>query len=301
MNLWKNVDQNKRRSVLLVFSFILIVIALGWLFSVVYDSYAILVFAVVLAITQSLVSYYSGDKIVLAISGAKQIVKQDHPLLWNTVENLSITAGLPMPKIYIINDPAPNAFATGRDPDHASVAVTTGILSVLSRTELQGVIAHELSHIGNYDIRLSTIVAILVGVVALLSDLFLRARWFGLGRRDNREEGGQIGAVLLILSIIAAILAPIIATLIQLAISRRREFLADSSGALLTRFPEGLANALEKISKYNRPVEKVSSATAHLYFANPFGRKNGEGSAISNLFSTHPPIKERIRQLIGNA
>jgi len=281
----------------------LIVAGLGWLFSYIYNSYSILIFAVIFATIQSFVGYFAGDSIVLATAGAQEIKKNDNPVLWRVVENLAITSGLPMPKVYIINDPAPNAFATGRDPEHASVAVTTGLLEVLEKPELEGVIAHEMSHVGNYDIRLMTIVAILVGVVAIISDIFLRMRFFGFGRRDNREEGGgQIQLILLILSIVAAILAPLIATLVQLAISRKREFLADADGALLTRYPDGLASALEKISKYHRPLEHASSATAHMYIDNPLSEKEGkkgeeEPSFFARIFLTHPPIQERIKIL----
>jgi len=303
MNIWNQVDRNKRRSIFLIFFFILIVAGLGWLFSYIYNSYSILIFAVIFATIQSFVGYFAGDSIVLATAGAQEIKKNDNPVLWRVVENLAITSGLPMPKVYIINDPAPNAFATGRDPEHASVAVTTGLLEVLEKPELEGVIAHEMSHVGNYDIRLMTIVAILVGVVAIISDIFLRMRFFGFGRRDNREEGGgQIQLILLILSIVAAILAPLIATLVQLAISRKREFLADADGALLTRYPDGLASALEKISKYHRPLEHASSATAHMYIDNPLSEKEGkkgeeEPSFFARIFLTHPPIQERIKIL----
>lgn len=283
-----------------MFFFVLIVIGLGWLFSYVYNSPAILVIAVIIAVVQALLSYYSGDAIVLATSGAQQIQKKDNPELWRIVENLSITAGLPMPKVYIIPDAAPNAFATGRDPKHASVAVTAGLLQRLDKNELSGVIAHELSHVGNYDIRLMTIVAVLVGVIALVSDIFLRSRLFGFGgKRDENSGGGQIQTILLIVSIVAAILAPIIGIIVQLAISRRREYLADADGALLTRYPEGLAGALEKISQYKAPMRKTSTATAHLFIANPLGAKEkGEDqSGFVKLFSTHPPVKERIKIL----
>jgi len=299
MNLWTQVDSNKRRSVFLIAFFILLVSGLGWVFSYYYNSYAIFIFAIILAVTQGLISFYSGDKIVLATSGAQKIQKKDSPELWNIVENLSITAGIPMPNVYIIADPAPNAFATGRDPKHASIAVTTGLLERLDKNELQGVIAHELSHVGNYDIRVMTIVVILVGVIAFASDIFLRSQWFGFGRKSEREGNG--GQILAILAIVAAILAPIVATIIQLAVSRKREFLADADGALLTRYPEGLASALEKISSYKEPVEHASSSTAHLYIANPLGSKeDGEGdgqSFFQKIFSTHPPIKERIKIL----
>lgn len=289
MNLYNQIDTNKRRSAILLGLFLVIVIALGWVISKVYDSPFILYFAVVFSIIQALISYYSGDKVALAVSGAKEIQKKDNPILWNTVENLSIASGLPMPKVYIISDPAPNAFATGRDPKHSSVAITTGLLEQLDKAELEGVIAHELSHVGNYDIRLMMIVVVLVGVIAMISDLFIRMRfWFGGGDDNNNSSSGTIW---LIIAIVAAILAPIIATLVQLAISRRREFLADSTGALMTRYPEGLASALEKISQYKKPMQKVSSATAHLFIANPFGKA---GSYFSKILSTHPPIEERI-------
>jgi heat shock protein HtpX len=213
------------------------------------------------------------------------------------VENLSITAGLPKPKIYLIEDLSPNAFATGRDPEHASIAVTSGLLEKLNKVELEGVIAHELSHVGNYDIRLMTIVVVLVGIVALLSDFFLRWTWFGSRRRDG-EGRGQIQMILFILAIVLAILAPLAATLIQLAISRKREFLADATGALLTRYPEGLASALEKISKDPEPLEAANKATAHLYIESPFkkGENRGQGWLVG-LFNTHPPVGERVKRL----
>ncbi len=279
----------------MVFFFVIIVIALGWLFSYVYNSPLILVIAVVVALTQSLIGYYSGDKIILATSGAREIIKKDNPELWNIVENISITSGLPMPKVYIIPEVAPNAFATGRDPEHASIAVTTGLLERLNKNELAGVIAHEMSHVGNFDIRLMTITAVLVGVIAVVSDLFLRSRFFGFGRSRDDNNSGQLMAIV---GIIAAILAPIVAMLIQLAISRKREFLADADGALLTRYPDGLASALEKISQYSEPVEHVSSATAHLYISNPLGGEDEkEQSFFAKIFATHPPIKERIKAL----
>lgn len=297
MNLWTQADSNKRRSFLLIFLFIIIVIGLGWFFSYAYNSPLILIIAIAVALVQSLVSYYSGDKIVLSTSGAQEIVKKDNPTLWNIVENIAITSGLPMPKVYVISEPAPNAFATGRDPKHASIAVTSGLLQQLNKNELQGVIAHEMSHIGNFDIRLMTITAILVGVIAVASDIFLRSRFFGFGRsRDDNNNGGQIMAII---GIVAAILAPIVAVLIQLAVSRKREFLADADGALLTRYPDGLASALEKISKYGEPIEHASSATAHLYISNPLGGedKPEEQSFFAKIFATHPPIKERVRIL----
>lgn len=280
--------------------FVVLVVWIGWLISYINNSPGILYIAIIIAIAQSLIGYYSGDKIVLATSGAQEIQKKDNPQLWNIVENLAITAGLPMPKVYLIPDAAPNAFATGRDPEHASVAVTTGLLDRLEKKEVEGVVAHEMSHVGNYDIRLMTIVAILVSVVAIVSDLFIRAQWWGFGR--NRDDnGGEAGGVIALLSIIAIILAPIVGTLVQLAISRKREFLADADGALLTRYPDGLASALEKISQVETPVRRAGSATAHLYISNPLGGGDDEKkqSTLSKLFSTHPPIRERIKILRG--
>ncbi|MDO8444285.1 MAG: M48 family metallopeptidase [bacterium] len=310
MNLWTQADANKRRSVFLILGFVVFVVAVGWLISYYYSSPVILFVAIIVAVVQSLVSYFSGDKIVLAASGAREIAKKDNPLLWNVVENLAITAGLPQPKVYIIPDEAPNAFATGRDPEHASVAVTSGLLGRLEKKELEGVIAHEMSHVGNFDIRLMTIVAILVSVVALVSQIFVRAQWFGFGGRNRSENEGGGSGVMAILGIVAIILAPIVAMIVQLAISRKREFLADADGALLTRYPDGLADALTKISRYSEPVRRVSSATAHLYISNPLGggedptspeglRGARKQSTLSKLFSTHPPIAERIKILRG--
>ncbi|MCL5410544.1 MAG: zinc metalloprotease HtpX [Patescibacteria group bacterium] len=294
MTFYDQIASNKRKSVLFMGLFLIFVILLGWLFSQVFNSPIILWVAVIVSVVQAMVSYYSGDKIALSISGAREIQKKESPRLWNSVENLCITAGLPMPKVYIIDDPAPNAFATGRDPKHASIAVTSGLLDTMSDSELAGVLAHEISHINNYDIRLMTIIVVLVGVVAILSNFFLRSRMFGFGRRDNDNNGGQIQLILLIIAIVASILAPIAATLIQLSISRKREFLADSSGVSLTRYPDGLASALEKISEYKAPMKNASSATAHMYISNPLGKKQ---SYLSKIFSTHPPIEERVAAL----
>jgi heat shock protein HtpX len=244
--------------------------------------------AVIFSLIQTLVSYYYSDRITLAVSGAKEAPRKEPFLeLHRIIEKLAITAGLPKPKIFLIEDSAPNAFATGRDPEHASVAVTSGLLDKLNKQQLEGVIAHELSHVGNYDIRLMTVVVVLVGVVALISDWFLRSLWFrGRGERDNNN------GYLMLIGIVLAILAPLASTLIQLAISRRREYLADASGALLTRYPEGLAEALEIISKDKEPLEVANRATAHLYIANPL-----KGINVSTWFSTHPPIQDRIKKL----
>lgn len=272
--------------------FLIVVIAIGWVFSQALESPVILYVAVIFSLFMNFLSYWYSDKIVLKMSGAKEIFHENARELYHVVENLCITAGLPLPKIYIINDPAPNAFATGRNKEHAVIVVTSGLLEKLNKTELEGVISHELSHIGNRDILISTIVVVLVGFVALLSDFFLRFTFFG-GSGRNREDG-RAQAIMMIIGIVLAILAPIAVTLIQLAISRKREFLADASGALLTRYPEGLASALEKISQYKAPMQRVNKATAHLYIANPF-----KGKKVSKLFMTHPPIEERVRALRG--
>jgi heat shock protein HtpX len=297
--MYKEIDSNKRRTVFLMGLFLLFVIAVGYVLSWYFGNYFILVIAVIIAVTQSLISYYYSDSISLAVSGAKEVPRKDPFMqIHRIVENLSITAGLPKPKIYIINDTATNAFATGRDPKHASIAVTSGLLDKLDKNELEGVIAHELSHVGNYDIRLMTIIVVLVGVVALISDFAIRWMWFGNRRSSN--ESGQGQAVMLIVAIVLAILAPIAAKLIQLSISRKREYLADASGALLTRYPEGLASALEKISQDTEPLEVANRATAHLYIESPF-RKNVKDqdsrSWFSGLFDTHPPVQDRIKRL----
>jgi len=277
----------------LITLFLVFIIGLGWVFSYQFNSPIILVVAVIFSSLMSFISYWYSDKIVLAISRAKEIKKEDNPELYRLVENLCLTAGLPLPKIYLIEEMALNAFATGRNPEHAVVAVTRGLLERLERQELEGVLAHELSHIGNRDMLLSTVVVVLVGLVALISDLFLRWTWFSGGRRDSRE-GGQLGAIMMLIGIVLAILSPFIAILIQLAISRKREFLADASGALLTRYPDGLASALEKISGDQIPLRVANKATAHLYITNPF-----KGKKVSRLFMTHPLIEERISALRG--
>jgi len=252
--------------------------------------------ALILAGAMSIGSYYYSDKIVLATSGAKPIQKSDNPELFRIIENLCIGDGLPMPKIYIINDPSPNAFATGRDPQHAIVCVTTGILPLLNKSELEGVIAHELSHVKNFDIRLMGIVAVLVGFIVILANLFTRQLWWGGFGRDREDRGGNAQAIFLLIGILLAILSPIAATLIQLAVSRKRELLADASGVLLTRYPEALASALEKLSKDPHSLKSASNATAHLFIVNPFKGKNTK-QMFSSLFDTHPPIAERIKIL----
>lgn len=278
--------------------FLIVIVFLGWVFGEIYDfGYGGIIIAVIIAIVMNLFSYFKGDKVALAISGAKPIQKSDNPYVYRLVENLCITAGVPTPKIHIINDANINAFATGRNPETASIAITTGAIEKLENEELEGVIAHELSHIKNYDIRLMTIVIICVGVITLMADFFIRFQFFFGGRRSSRESG-QIGAILMIVGIALAILSPVFAMLIQLAVSRKREFLADGSAALLTRYPEGLARALEKIKNLNQPLKRANHATAHLYIANPF---EGVGKKVSKLFSTHPPIEERIAKLRGMA
>ena len=295
MDIYKEQSSNVRKTWFIMFLFCVVVIAIGWVFAQAFGNDGILYFAVLFAIIMNFFSYWYSDKIVLSMYKAKEVSHESAPDLWNVVENLSITAGLPMPKVYIIPDMAPNAFATGRNKEHAAVVVTQGLLNILNKTELEGVISHELSHVGNRDILLSTIVVVLVGFVAILSHIFLRSMmWGGMRRSNNRE--GNAGAIFVVIGIILAIFAPIAVTLIQLAISRKREYLADASGALLTRYPEGLASALEKIGNYAQPMKNASEATAHLFISNPFGSTK---KTISNLFATHPPIEKRVAILRG--
>ena len=296
-DIYSQISSNKTKSVLLIGVFLVLIIAVGWAISGYYGNPIFLYIAVIISFTQAWVGYYYGDKIALATSKAIPITGKENreaKLLVNTVHNLTITAGVPMPKVYIIDDTAPNAFATGRDPKHASIAVTKGLLEKLEDEELQGVLAHEFSHVKNYDIRLMSLVVVLVGIIAVVSDFFLRSMFWGNRRNDNDKSGG----IMIIIALVLAILAPIAATLIQLAVSRKREFLADASGVLLTRYPDGLASALQKISADKEPLEVANRGTAHLYITNPL--KNQEGRSISwfaNLFSTHPPVEERIRRL----
>lgn len=291
--LYTQQGKNVRKTWWLMAWFLVIIIALGYLASAIYGNPVILYIAIGFSLLTNVYSYWSSDKLVLRMTGAVPADPTQHRELINIVENLAITAGLPMPKVYVVNDPAPNAFATGRNPEHAVVCATTGILAILNRTELEGVMAHELSHVGNRDILVSTVAVVLAGGVAILADIFLRSMMWGGGDRDNKA-----GAIVLVLGIIGIILAPIAAQLIQLAISRKREYLADVSGALLTRYPEGLASALEKISAYSQPMQRANNATAHLFIADPFGNdKRTIGQKISGLFQTHPPAADRIRIL----
>jgi heat shock protein HtpX len=283
----------------LLTGFLVFIMIVGYVFSEAMESSVVLYLAVGFSIISSFISYWYSDKIVLAMSSAKEIKFEDNKELYRIVENLCITAGLPVPKIYIINDTAPNAFATGRDPDHAVVAVTTGLLQKLERSELEGVIAHELSHIGNRDILLATVVTVLVGVIVLMADWFRRWTFWGGGRRRD-DKGGQLQLVIMVVAIILSILAPIFAYMMQFAISRKEEFRADADGALLTRYPEGLARALEKISADTEPLEAANRATAHLYIASPFeGKRDGRDkkSFFKKAFMTHPPVEERIANL----
>jgi heat shock protein HtpX len=311
MTLYHQKDLNIRKTWLLFTLFLVVVIAVGWFFGRVYNNPSILYIAVFFSVAMNIIAYWFSDRIVLKMASAEPIEKKDNPELYNIVENLAIAAGLPLPKIYIMNEEAPNAFATGRNPEHAAVAITRGLLNRLNKNELEGVLAHELSHIGNRDMLLSTAVVVLVGFISILSDMFLRSTFGGSGRRD-REQSGQIQAVFMIIGIALAILAPIAATLMQLAISRKREFLADASGALLTRYPDGLARALEKIASDPTPLSVARNTTAHLWFDNPFthapkqssvhGAARGIGNYkkahwLHRLFMTHPPIEERVKAL----
>lgn len=305
-SIYTNKDSNIRKTWLLVAVFFGLVIGIGWVVSQIYGDPSILYFAVGFSILMNFVSYWYSDKIVLALHKAEPVELKSNPELYRVLENLTITAGLPIPKFYVIDDPAPNAFATGRNPEHAVVAVTSGLLNKLERSELEGVLAHELAHIGNRDMLVSTVVVVLVGFVSILADMFMRSLWFGGSNKDSEGRGGN--GMIIIIGILLSILAPIFATLIHLAISRKREFLADASGVLLTRYPEGLISALKKISAYGRPIRTATNATAHLFFENPFGADmDGDGIPdhkqktpwLAKLFSTHPPIEERIQALQG--
>lgn len=293
--MYNQIDSNKRKTIILVILFTVVILLIGWTFGQLTDAgYSGLALAAVISIVLALSSYFGGDKIALLTAGAKgPIAESDNKYVYHLVENLCLTAGLPLPKIYLIPDSAINAFACGRNPKHASIALTAGAAEKLQNEELEAVIAHELSHIKNYDILLMTVVIVLIGIIALLSDWFLRFRLFG-GKSDDNKGGGQLQIILLAAGVILLILSPLIGELIKLAISRKREFLADAAGSLLTRYPEGLAKALEKIAAENRPVAKANNATAHLYIANPFG---GSKHFLSKLFATHPPVEERVAAL----
>ncbi len=295
-NLYTQQSKNVTKTWLLMTLVFLIVIGLGWFFSIYFQNPSIVIIFGLFAIVLNVVSYWYSDKVVVKLSGARPATREEFFDLYTVVENLSITAGLPTPKIYVVEDPAPNAFATGRDKNHAAVCATTGLLAILNKTELEGVIAHELSHIGNRDMLVSTVVVVLVGFISIISDIFLRSLWFGGGRRSNNNDG-ESGNVLMIVGIVLAILTPFIGMLIQLAISRKREYLADASGALLTRYPEGLASALEKIGNYSQPLRHQSGAIAHLYIADPSGGK--KTAWYKTLLLTHPPINSRIKALLG--
>lgn len=298
LNIYDQIDSNKRKTFFFIFGFILFIVLLGWVIGLAFeDPYAFPLIAFGIAAFSAITSYYFSDKMVLAISGAKEIKKSDNPDLYNIVDNLCIGAGLPQPKVYIIDDTAPNAFATGRDPKHAVVAVTVGLLQKLDKPELEAVIAHELTHVGNFDIRLMTIVAVLAGTVVLLSDLCLRWSAWGGGKREEKE-GGQAQLILFIVALILLILAPLIAQMIKLAISRKREFLADAGGAMLTRHPEALARALEKLSSDKEPLEVANKATAHMYIVNPLKEYEGTSRGwFASMFLTHPPVEDRIAAL----
>ena len=292
-NLYKERSGNLLRTWALMAGFFVLVIAIGFVFAQYYGDSSILYVAVGFALLMNVGSFWFSDKLVLSMTGAKPATREQYFDLYTITENLAITAGLPMPKLYVIDDPAPNAFATGRDEKHAVVAATTGLLSMMTRAELEGVIAHELSHVKNRDMLVMTVAVVLAGFVAIVADIFLRMSMFG-GDRDN----GRAGLVFAILAVVAAILAPLAAQLIQLAISRRREYLADASGALLTRYPEGLATALQKIGAYSAPMKRASHATAHLFIGNPFGGR--AGNLMNRLFSTHPPVEDRVKRLLGS-
>jgi heat shock protein HtpX len=298
--MYEQISRNKWKSAALVVFFMAFIFVLTWFFEYVTGwGRGGLVVAVVVAMGMAAIGYYSSDKIVLGISRARPVTKEEYPYLYNVVEGLAIAAGVPAPKCYVIEDTAPNAFAAGRKPETAVICVTTGLLAKLDRAELEGVVAHEMSHIKNYDVRLQTVVVVMAGVVALLSDWMLRSFWWGGGRRRGRSRGGSGGAegVIVLVGLALAVLSPFIATIIQLAVSRKREFLADASGAMLTRYPAGLASALRKISADTEPLEAANKATAHLYIVNPLKNLKGGGGGLNRLFSTHPPIEERIAAL----
>lgn len=286
--MYSAIAANKRNTVFIMIAFMAIIAGLGWVFSEVYGSTGIFWGTLVGAAIYALIQYFAAAKIAIAMNGAKEIQKKDNPRLYRTVENLTIATGMPMPKVYIIDDPAPNAFATGRDPKHAHVAATTGLLDIMDDTELEGVMAHELGHVQNYDIRVMMIVFGLVSAIGLIADMFLRMMWFG------SDDDNPPHPIFLILGIVAALIAPFVAMLVQFAVSRQREYLADATGAHTTRYPDGLASALEKLKQHGTTLRRQNSSTAHLFFANPL-----KGNVIATLFSTHPPLEQRIARLRG--
>jgi heat shock protein HtpX len=296
--MYEQISSNKRKSVFLILFFLVLIFVLSWVFAQLFDfgRYAY-VLAIVIAVAMTFGSYFASDKLVLAVSKAKPVSQQDYPYLYNVVDGLALAAGIPKPRCYIIDDSAPNAFASGRNPKNAIVVVTTGLLEKLNRVELEGVIAHEMSHIKNYDVLVQTLAVVMVGVIALLSDWILRSFFWGSrGRRrsSSRDRGGDIGAIIAIVGVALAIFSPIIAQLLRFAVSRKREFLADASGAMLTRYPPGLASALRKLDADREPLEVANKATAHLYIVNPLKDLKGK---TNKMFSTHPPIEERIAAL----
>ncbi len=294
--MYEQISSNKRKSFFLILFFLVLIFVLGWLFGQITDlgSYA-LIPAAIIAVLMTIGSYYGSDKIVLAVSRARPVSKEEYPYLYNVVEGLAIAAGLPKPRCYIINDTAPNAFASGRNPKNSVIVVTTGLLDKLNRAELEGVIAHEMSHIKNYDILVQTLSVVMVGVVVLLSDWILRSFFWGGGRRRSSDKrGGNAGSILIVVALVLAVLGPLFAQLLKLAVSRKREYLADANGALLTRYPPGLASALRKLSADKEPLEVANKATAHLYIVNPLKDIKGK---MNVMFSTHPPIEKRIELL----
>ncbi len=284
--MYSDIAKNKRKSWFMIVLFVILVGLLSYLLSLMYNSPSLAISGLVFAVTYAATVYYSGMRMSLAVNSAREIKKADNPRLWRIVENLSITDGLPMPRVFIMDDPAPNAFATGRNPDHAAVCVTVGLLATMDDNELEGVLAHEMGHVKNFDIRVSMIAFALSAVVSVLADFILRMTWF----RDRDSNNNN--SVFMIIGVVAAIVAPLVAVLIQMAVSRKREYLADATGALTTRYPEGLASALEKISQTGSTLRRQNTATAHLFFANPL-KKGG----LTSLFSTHPPIQDRIARL----
>lgn len=287
--MYSAIAANKRNTFLIMIIFLTIIAGLGFVFSEIYGDLYIFYGAVIGSGIYALFQYFAASKIALSMNGAKEIQKNDNPRLYRIVENLAITTGMQMPKVYVVDDPAPNAFATGRDPQHAHVAATTGLMDIMTDTELEAVMAHEMGHVQNYDIRVSMIVFGLVSAIGLIADLFLRMMWFGGGDDDSPPN-----PIFLILGIVAALLAPFVAMMVQFAVSRQREFLADATGVMTTRYPDGLATALEKIAAHGSTMKRQNSSTAHLFFANPL-----KGKAIAKLFSTHPPVEERIARLRG--